>query len=172
MKRAFLVLGPESSGTRLMTRLLIAAGCNGSDDHFNQPFDGGVPMNGPELAIWRRSVPHDKQWANIPSMVRALRGANYRVMAVVTTRDWHATCRSQVAMGHVRDYKMAQDNLHDAYPHIFSGLERAQCNFVVVSYDALVRRPKPFLRVLMDMLELPFPESIENIYDGNEKWYA
>jgi LPS sulfotransferase NodH len=32
-KRAFLVLGPESSGTRLMTKLLMVAGCYGDDGH-------------------------------------------------------------------------------------------------------------------------------------------
>jgi len=150
----------------------MAVGCHGTDAHFNQPFDGGVPGNGPDLAVWRRSIPHDRQWARIESMVRSLRSAGYEVESIVTMRDWHAMCRSQVAMGHVADYKTANANLQEAYPHIFTGLARVNCPFRTASYDSLVRRPRAFLRVLLEQLELPFPNVLENIYDGNDKWYA
>ena len=70
MKRAFLVLGAESSGTRLVTRLLIAAGCHGDGGH-QQPFDkwqaASSPFDGKDPIVWRRSYPWTEYhlWPNL-----------------------------------------------------------------------------------------------------------
>lgn len=167
-KRAFLVVGPESSGTRLVTRLLIDAGCHGSDKHFGQPFDSGIPDAPPDLAVWRRSVPHNHRWPNITRMVNLLRNRGYSVQMIVTTRDWYAMIQSQVKAGHVTNMHHAYANLQRAYTHIFSN---SNVEYIILSYENLVQRPKEAIAALFHLINLEPPEKIEYIYDGNAKWY-
>ena len=169
MGKAYLILGPESSGTRCVTRLLIKAGCHGGADH-EQAFDRSPP-SGVSPVVWRRSVPHGKSWPEITRMVNSLEARGYEVRVIVTTRDWHPTVESQVKARHVADRNEAVRNLRRAYPFIFEHLARAGVPYWVVSYEALVARPKKVAAKLMEMLGLPLPEKIE-IFDGNEKYYA
>jgi LPS sulfotransferase NodH len=162
---AYLVLGPESSGTRLMTRILIQAGCLGSDDH-DQAFDQALPAADGRPIVWRRSVPHRREWPDIGLLVRLLREQGYEPQAVVMARDWYATARSQLDAGHVADIDMALANLQQAYQHIY---QRVSHCYVLVTYEGLVQRPIQTLAWLMPMLGLPVPQM--RIYDANAKWY-
>lgn len=167
MKRAYLVLGPESSGTRLATRLLMSAGCTGDDGH-TQQFDVMLPRM-TSLIVWRRSVPHDNKWPHIVGMVAALRANDYQVQAVVTTRDWQATILSQITNRLVKDQVEAAANLQRAYRHIFGELEACETPFVVLSYDSLVQRPQQVMRYLARHLALERTPAVE-VYDGNAKY--
>jgi len=166
MKRAFLVLGAESTGTRLVTRLLISSGCAGDGDHV-QRWDSETPV-GP-LVVWRRSIPHDKVWPDIGAMIDFLRAQSYDVGAVVTVRDWTAAVPSQVAIGHVSDEATALRQTRAAYPFIFAALLRHGIPYVIAIYESMVRRPEAVGR-LLDMLGLPRVQH-EEILDGNEKWF-
>ncbi len=93
MKKAFLVLGPESSGTRFITKLLINAGCFGDSDH-DQRLDileDRERINEEELPhddtpiVWRRSYPHRGIFADIGNPIRQLRQIGYDVRAVIMT---------------------------------------------------------------------------------------
>ena len=167
--RAFLVLGPESSGTRLLTRLLIAAGCEGSAAH-HQPFDEQTP-EGVSPLVWRRSVPQRGHWPDIASMVGELRRRNYSVHAIVTMRDWLPSAGSQVRAGHVADRVQAYTHLARAYPHIFAELGRAGVPFVCVTYAGLVGRPDKMLGWLTAYLSLPTPNGFEDVFDADERWW-
>ncbi len=167
MKRSCLVCGPESSGTRLMTQILIAAGCDGDGGH-GQRWDTRDP--GSDVIVWRRSFPHAQQWPSIPKMADRMRGLGYEVTVVVTTRDWYPMCRSQVKAGHVGNVEQALENLQMAYPLIFGGIAMAKVDFVVVSYEGLVQRKRAYLERLMPLLGLPTPEV--ELYDANSKWYG
>lgn len=167
-KRAFLVLGPESSGTRLMTRLLIAAGCYGDDGHV-QRLDRAIP-DVPRLA-WRRSLPHDQQWPDVQAIVTKLRTHGYSVSALVMSRDWHAMIASQLAAPHVATEIAAFGNIRNAYHQIFHDLAELHLRFEVVNYEALVLRPRATVTALMARLALPAPDMV-SIYDGNAKHYA
>lgn len=169
MGKAYLVLGPESSGTRCVTRLLLDAGCRGEAGH-EQPFDRNPP-SGVSPVVWRRSVPHGKKWPDITKMIDVLKANGYDVRAIVTTRDWHPAIESQLKARHVGSRKEARANLRRAYPFMFEHLARAGVPYWLVSYEALVARPRKVATKLMETLGLPVPEKIE-IFDGNEKYYA
>ena len=104
-------------------------------------------------------------------MVLVLRANGYDVRATVTTRDWHPAVESQVKARHVGSRKEALANLRRAYPFIFGHLSRADVPWWLVSYEALVARPRKVAMKLMETMGLPVPEKIE-IFDGNEKYYA
>ncbi len=172
MTVAVLVVGAEGSGTRLMTRLLMAAGCLGGDDGV-QAFDRFVPPATCPI-VWRKSYPHYGRWPNLRRMAARGRLQGYEVRAVVMLRDWHALCASQVAAHHVATLADARWRSREAYRRIFRGLELAGLTqaYIPVTYEALVDRPTPVMEGVFRELglpegtPLPFP-----ITDANAKYY-
>ena len=161
----YLLLGPESSGTKLTGALLRAAGCRsvavaGNDDGPELPLDGHPPL-------LRRSMPHDRCWFAVAELLGELEVD--QVQAIVTGRDWFAMAESQVARGLTPDRETAFANIRRAYREIWPALTEAGVPFVLSSYEALVSRPD-YAHRLLEFLGLP-RASLET-YDGNEKWYA
>jgi LPS sulfotransferase NodH len=167
MGQAFLVVGGEGTGTRAVTRLLIAAGCEGDGSHF-QPFDTAIPRDHNRI-VWRRSIPHALQWPEIPYLASVLAHRGYSTHVVVTTRDWAATAQSQVAATHVKTIAEAQANLRRAYQHIFSGIDKVPLPYTMVSYESFATQPKA-IAAFLESLGLSAPEH-EPFYDGNTKWF-
>lgn len=168
MKRAFFVTGPESSGTRLMTRLLMAAGCYGDDDH-EQRLDNAIPDNEP-LIVWRRSVPHRGKWSQVNVALNALQLKGYKTTVIIMSRDWHSMAISQELAPHAVDVDAAQSNIRRAYRHIFACITDTD-RFEIVNYEALVQRPVKTVRYLFQRLGLTPPAELPQIYDGNAKYY-
>lgn len=168
MGKAFLILGPESSGTRLVTRILIGAGCLGSSEHL-QPFDHEIPSNR-ELIVWRRSFPHKGQWPNVPSLISTLQWRGYHVVGVVTLRDFSCMAKSQVRTHRPDTLREAISNIRKAYVTIFTGLGKNP--FFTVSYEELILRPALALESTCKLLGLEPTTDFEEIADGNEKYYA
>lgn len=165
-KRAFMVLGGESTGTRLVTRLLLAAGCYGDGDHV-QRLDTHIPEDKP-LLVWRRSVPHANEMPNIAEMALALVRAGYVVTAVITVRDWLCTAQSQVKAPHAPNDAAALYSLQNAYRHIFAELP-AFVPYIMVNYESLALQPERGAANLYSLLNLT-PETAVYIYNGNEKY--
>lgn len=154
--RAFLVVGPESSGTRFLTGLLIDGGCKGNDTHaqlFDQwKFDNHDPI------VWRRSFPWTVHhwWPNIElDLVKPLRTYGYtEIMILVTSRDWFALWQSQAdpKNRHAPNEAEALRNISLAYQEIFRQLSVVGLPFLVVHYEALIvygeRAVRPLLRKL------------------------
>lgn len=168
-KRAFLVMGPESSGTRLMTQLLIAAGCDGDGDHW-QRWDEETPEA--PLIVFRRHTPANRTppWADDNDVIRGLQDLGYTVHVVLITRDWHSTIISQVEAPHAASVEEAIEKIRNAWRRIFANLQ-PDVDFDVVSYESLVMRPAGTVRFLFQRLGLPAPDPMPRIYDGNEKYY-
>ena len=169
MKRAYLVVGAESTGTRLMTQILISMGCAGDSGH-NQRWEGGKLPEEEEAVVLRRSVPHRKQWPDLAGMVNRLRGRGYRTQAIVTVRDPFATAASQIKAGHTRSQTEAMANISQAYGHIYQQLVHVRCPVLPVPYEALVNEPD-LQRRLARFLLLDDVEPVD-VYNGNAKWYA
>ena len=169
-REAVLVLGPESSGTRLITRILIAAGCHGQDGH-QQEWDRALPGDGRSPLVWRRSFPHGGRWPDVATMVHRLRQRGYAVKAVILAREPQALERSQLRAGHVGDVEEARRRIQEAYRRILTGLAEAGVAYILVPYEALVLHPAPVQAYLARRLGLPVAPYV-TVYDGNEKWYA
>jgi len=170
MGKAFLVVGAEATGTRLATRILINAGCSGSDEHFDQPFDSGV-FRGEPLAVWRRSIPHSHEWPDIPELIRRLNEYGYEVTALVTMREWLATSKA-TRRNHPADTPAeALERLMKAYRWIFKALIETNVPYDFVHYESLILHPEATQRALLHRLGLDDSNMVE-IYDGNKKHYG
>ncbi len=172
-KRAFLVLGPESCGNRIVTQCLIAAGCDGDPEH-EQRFDKPDGLFGAShLIVWRRSLPHGRAWPDLYGILERLRLNGYadvRVFAVLRTH--YCAVRSQVdgREKHAVSYDEAERNIAGALRRIASFVLENNLPVRWITYESIVdpqQRPT-FLRVLeewgLDTSRLP------EISDENAKY--
>lgn len=164
-RRAYLVAGPESSGTRFLTGLLIDWGCKGNAAT-TQAWDSGPPKDA-ELVVWRRSFPHGHTWPDLVAMAGALRDNDYKVFGVIITRDWYPMLKSQVAAGHTQSVAEGAQEQQKAYPLIFGQLAEAGVPFVVTSYEGLVH-DRTAAEKLSEMLG--FGKKRVASYVRNENW--
>lgn len=175
MRRAFIVVGPESTGTKLLTRVLMKLGCFG-DDGDVQRLDRGFPHDGIESVVVRRSLPMQRQWPSVGKMVTDAYLAGFtKITVLVCSRDWFCMCRSQVRRGHVADGQQADLQAQRAYVEIFNSLGHfPHAEFLMVSYEAMVVRPNLYCEQLAYHLGFDPPHGgIDlNVHDGNQKHYG
>ena len=168
MKRAYLVVGAESSGTRMLTSILIAGGCTGSPEHF-QPYDRNPPTA--DRIVWRRSIPHAGTLPQIGDMAKYLEGLGYVVTAIFITRDWHATIHSQLkGAQHAKTAADAVQNIVNAYAYSLAQFVDHQMTFIVVSYEQIVYSDLG-TRILLKMLDLDETAELPKLYNGNLPYY-
>lgn len=139
--RAFLVLGGESTGTRLVTRLCLLNGCEGDDEHV-QRWDESLPSPVEQpLIVWRRSIPHGagdaRHFPDPAFLIQDLEARGYEVAVLVTTRCWRAATKSQVAQGHVTTEEEGLQNLRRTYLSVLPALWMTGAPVHFVSYEAL-----------------------------------
>ena len=157
VKKAILVLGPESSGLHLMTNILIACGCQGNageGPYDEQPWDKALPTVETPI-VWRRSFPHGGKWTDVGSMVGKLQILGYDVSCIIMVREYGAMLDSQVRHVHVQDAEKARVNIRQSYEYIFHYMTRRNAPYVLVSYESLIYQPAPTIANLLKALGLP-----------------
>ncbi len=139
---AYFVVGAESSGTRIMTRIMIANGCAGSAEH-EQPFDNGMPhgFSTYEPVVWRRSYPHGGERPEIHHCIERLQNYDYAPHVIITMRDFNAMAHSQVNANHFATIDEAHANISEAYKEIFDGVRWTGVPYYVVGFEALGWHP-------------------------------
>lgn len=164
-------MGPPSSGTRLMTRLFIAAGCAGDGDTKDyQRWDDEEPQAADPIVIRRHLPvsPKPPSWSGA-NVIRSLQQRGYTVFVVIMTRDWHATTASHMAQGYTDDLAFSYHWTRTLWRQMFEQLP-GDVDFEVVPYEAL-QRPE-YVSGLMARLGLDATAVYEPIEDGNAKYYA
>jgi len=138
--KAYLVIGPESSGTRVLTKALIAAGCYGQSGH-GQAMDGpnwlGAFDDCPETIVFRRSVPHAGMCPDISDLVKRMQQCGYVVTILVVVRDLWSLVHSQVERKHARNLEHAEHRIGQAWKHIMFYCAETSAQVIMVSYESL-----------------------------------
>jgi len=173
MKQGYFVVGPESSGTRLMTQLLMGVGCFGDYTHDQRLDEPGLWPDEQRL-VWRRSVPHRHNMPDVFLCIMRMRSNGYNTTVLVMSRDWHSMAISQEQIGHVKSTTEALSNIQLAYTYIFNSLLDATVAFEIVNYEALVARPQECAHYLFNRIGLGSskqPKLPVVVYDGNARYY-
>ena len=172
-----MIYGPESSGNRLLRRILIAGGCAG-DPGLDQSFDKELPMaEDVPLIVWGRSVPGNVPPNSWPSFyiqdIGQARKHGYDVFGLVMVRDWYCMAQSQVDTEFKPAQHVWQANRWSAiaYTRIFDAFDRLAVPFYIITYEAIIQRPERFVSHLYQDLGLKLAGELEPIYDGNAKYY-
>lgn len=170
-KRAYMVVGPEASGTRLVTEILLYAGCFG-DDSLGQLLDERIPHD-QDLLVWRRSYPHGRgNWPSMSAMVEQLHKAGHRdIRVIVCMRDWHSLLNAQIRNGkHQPTIELALQSAQRSYKMIFRQIANLGLPYWMVSYEALVQRPEVAQAAFLEMIGLKMDVPVL-IHDANAKYY-
>lgn len=176
VKRAYFVMGATSSGTRLMGRLLVAAGCSSDgtvpaikNDH-NDLWETVKPTA--NQIVMRRHSPVGRKpfWAKDPNIIKALWMEDYDVVGIVMSRCQVIVEQSMLAAPHTDELSKARGQTGFFWKSIMQNIPD-QCPFEVVQYESLVNQPELYLKLLGERWGLQFPDSIECITDGNQKYW-
>lgn len=182
--RAFIVVGPESSGTFLITKLLIDAGCFG-DGGMQQRLDlpnGGteclnatmLPADGSPI-VWRRDLCSRAIWPNLAVMVEQLRKYHYEPTIIVVVRDWWPiamTQRRQMISDDIEyDHKMFMVSTGDAYRRIFATMPET-VKFIMASYESIITNKWAAVDKLFSMIGLTKTKLISHLADENAAWFS
>ena len=161
MKVAYFIIGPESSGTRMLTEAFIKSGCYGDSD-IDQRMDD---MNFSEsLIVFRRSLPHGGIWPNIPHIADTMKQSGYRIHPVIILRDKFYTIKSQIKNQHVTTEAEAIDNIRYGIEYAYRNLSAVGLNPAVVLYEVFVKYPE-VREVFFKSLGLMPP--LMEFHDGN-----
>ena len=178
MKKAFLVIGAESSGTKLVTQLLANHGCAGQNEVVDNDqvvlgaMEKNLPLDSDPIVV-RLSVPHGLVTYDVEAFLWHLHCIGYDPLTIVTVRDWNANLHSQL---HDNTYafgkKHAMYKLEKAYKTIFKGLIATDAAYFMVNYEAIIARPKDYMNWIVWRCGLKFEEDkCPEVHDANEKWY-
>lgn len=138
MRRAFFVIGCESSGTRMMAESLISVGVYGDHGH-SQRLDTLGFYDQPDIIVFRRSMPHARNWSPINALYDLMSRAGYEVITLIMWRKEKYTILSQIKQGHVNSEEMAKENIAEAFERIGKYSHGKECE--VVGYEQFVTDP-------------------------------
>jgi len=179
-KICIVVIGAESSGTRLATRLCIAAGCHGEATALGQQQYGGWPQKydvqepeGETPIVIRRTMPYHpyRDWFDLHTFSERIEGWGYEVRVVVTVRELGAVAASQRAHFYTESVERGEiecDRVHDI---IDDWLTEQEYKHVWMDYEDLIKAPLKTINSTLwkvgipKLTKLPF-----RIVDGNSKY--
>lgn len=148
MKRLFLVCGPESAGNRLVAAYLHRAGVEIDASTTPQlPEASGSAAQDVGLIVHYEP--------KLSRAVEAARKNRREVRMVVLTREIGALVASMVERGHVTCRSDAIQRARLAHMGAMEVAIRFDLPFVDVSYESLVLHPKPTVRHMLRVLDLP-----------------
>lgn len=161
-KRAFIVIGPESSGTKFLTRLFLRAGCEGDPWH-EQRLDNHDPDT--DLIVFRRSYPHAGRWPDLPAIVERFMelGFDVRLIVIIRSMQFALASRQQHASGDLHAQAI------EALQRIGKQWGETGGDGVWITYESLVSYPKHTIHWLFNWCELPIPKGVK-VEDGNAKY--
>ena len=174
MKKAFLVVGAEATGTKLVTECLLAGGCHGdagNDQWVKKALDNAYSFESDPVVL-RLSFPCGLEWPRLDDVLWHLKCRGYSVSVLVTVRDWYACRESQTHQDtHAFNLMHSQNKMQRAYREIFGALAFTGVPFCIVPYESLVARQRQAIGKLLAWCGLTAGKPLPQVYDANAKWY-
>ena len=164
-KRAFFIVGPESSGTRFIQRSFISAGCFSKEKWGFSKRDGKHNFNVKGDIVFHRSLPHQKYWPDLAYLRLSMENSGFNVVPLLVIRDWHCTVLSQLHREMVESSEDAERNIRKAIQTVATHL----MDFTLISYEVFCEQPQFREWLLVERFGLKL--STEPIYSGNTKYY-
>lgn len=188
MKPTILVAGPRSSGTRLMTRILVESGCFGDFTHHQRmdAFDRGFPLLNREMpeysiaeileeskpyeyAVIRRSFPHGCGWPDVADLRDSLHGRGFRLdTAFWMFRNREANAQSMFKRGHTRSLNDASDSIDEATARI-SGILRAGLDLYAIHFARL--RELEYVQSIFRRANIALNPKNDFVFDADAKHF-
>lgn len=166
-RRAFFVLGPEGSGTHMLTDAFRSVGCHEEPWHGGWPPDGNYKFNTmPDLFVFRRSLPHAKRFADLRAIREQMEAAGYKVQPLFIVRDWYCTIQSVLRRDYQRVSWICEQNMRKGPLLAF---EAFPDDLIYVTYESFCFHRKFRRWLFCDRLQLPEPKL--EIHYANKRYY-
>lgn len=168
-RRAIIVTGPQSSGTRMVADAVESGGATYlrlegalSGDRVNGVVlpEGDLPRD----IVLHRSIPEGSWWPKFDAVFEPLKAAGYTVQPLVVDRDWHATIHSVLYRNLVMTAAKGEEQIRLAWK-IASALPDA----IFVSYEQFVQSPEMRRWLIVERLGLGEPTG--EFHNANAKHY-
>ena len=166
-KRCFFVVGPEGSGTYMLSEALVIAGCLYVPDESTTDIERLLNWNPKQDAVIRRSIPHRGEFIDLYTIASVVKSAGYDVQAIAIFREPNATCHSV--------YRRAKTKRNDVYENMMGAMtciSELSMGFPVlpITYEAVVGSVGFREWLFVEKFSLKYPNSYK-FYDGNKKYY-
>jgi hypothetical protein len=164
----FLVMGPQCSGVRLTSNLLLLAGCKGSSD-FPQFFDPILndyrrlirETKDVENIVLFRNLPYFDKWPIVENILKVFTIIGYTPKLIFTYRDFSLTVKEMVRNG--IEPVEAWQTIHKSWKFMFKNIW--DYRFHIFNVSVLFKDKKQALVDLAGFTGLKFPLNIELIDD-------
>lgn len=167
-KRAAIVMGHESSGTKLWTETLIACGTYG-DASDEQRLDLSF-ADATDFIVWRRSFPHAEEWPDVAKMLECLREHGFTEIFVYwTMRERQYAVQSMIRAGHAQTEGEARRDIEEGLRRIGHAVRDLALPCRIVRYERLIAEPGYRVGLLSHFGLEPVTE-LPEIYRGNDKY--
>lgn len=150
-KEMIFVVGVESSGTRLLTKIFVDLGYFGDYTHA-QRLD--KENSNKEKIVYRRSIPHATKYPDI-LRIKA-RFKQYNIKTIITHRDFICNTKSKVQNNHSKKETVYND-IQEQYIFIGNNLSSLK-PFTIISTSQLFTDPKRTLKNLLNYIEIDYTE--------------
>ena len=160
-RRAFYIVGPESSGTRMLIKSFIRVGVHGDAGH-TQTMDCMDFSNFPDDIVFRQSIPHGRCMPLIGKITSRIESFDYKVFHVVIDREDKYLLLSKVKRGHQPDMGSAVKRLPRERKYIAEQMKDMGVQPALVQYENFVGSAEA-RRKFFEAYSLPEP----NMYFWN-----
>lgn len=165
-KKVFLVLGPESSGNHVTSRVLNNMGCFWEEnqkliiDRFTRGECELKEITEKSNIVLRRSVPYEHEWADPNKYRKLFENKGYEMYTVILQREWMAGLLSQY-YHRSATVEVAWDSYVKAEKHISKYIADGSVDpFYVFNTSALMKDPEPVIRGLEIFTGLKWPSNV------------
>lgn len=176
MKKLFFVVGSESSGTRLTTRILHESGCFGDFGHYqrlDEFIHSGISLisivQESELIVFRRSVPHGEEFPDIREILKKFCSFGCALYIIIPVRNCYELCKSKINNNGKLSMEDAYDSIQVEMDYISKQIVGL---YSILFYNTsfLFKCPEISLKALAKWTKLDIPvESVKDfIYDADK----
>ena len=175
-----IVIGAECSGTRLATRMCIAAGCKGDATPEGKPENDGWPQHydvhapgGETPIVIRRSQPYHpgRAWVDLDALSDRVEGWGYAVRVIATYRAAEYVIASQIRKLYISNPQRGADELTRCHDGIEAWLVNREHAATYLRYEDILHSPLPTINRALKAVGLPKLLNLpERIFDGNAKY--
>ncbi len=141
-KNKILVIGGESSGSRLLVEIIRNQGGN----------------------VIHRSMPYAQEFIDLEEF-------DDMDLFVISVRSWPYMIASQVRVRHAKSEEDAKIRTQKAYSIIFEYLNKKQKNYFIITYESLINSPEFMQKWICEKCGLEFdPNKMIKINNENKKY--
>lgn len=187
MKKAFLVVSPESCGNHLVRYLFTQAKCFGDCGKLvngrllvePQRLDRLVLHNNCSLSdiiedwdgnlVYGKSVPMSNTLPDILRFAKVFEKYDYEVNWIIPIRSFYCSLQSKKLRGHKKEATL--DTLNEEYSYIFKNILIHGGRFYLCPVSLLLTKPEFVIKEINKLFHLDISLDVcKNIADADHKW--